>query len=89
VKYLVLFHDCRQQAAYRIVLNILRFLKREISYVVLQESVKIAHWNAFSVNDESSEFLLYWQNSALVKCILSWYLDSKMWRVWIKTYNHL
>ena len=59
MKYLVLFHDCRQQAAYRIVLNILRFLKREISYVVLQESVKIAHWNAFSVNDESSEFLLY------------------------------
>lgn len=59
VKYLVLFHDCRQQAAYMMVFNILNLLKREILYVVLQESVKIAHWNVFSMNDESSQFLLY------------------------------
>lgn len=42
-----------------IVVNILQFLEREILYVVLQESVKIAHWNVFSMNNKSSEFLLY------------------------------
>lgn len=41
------------------VFNILHFLEREILYVALQESVKIVHQNVFSMNNKSSEFLLY------------------------------